>query len=379
MSLCRLFDRHLHINQRNITTALTQCGSNSIHCNLIYNSNSTNNHNNLYYTQYRTIVQQTLLRRQKPGHNPLRIRGRGPPPLKPTTHRSPIVKQLIAQQQYNQYIAQYGNQKPILDNVVPLKTNCNIDVRSLSTTNVVDTIQLNNNIFTTVLRGDIIQRVVEWQRAKARAGLANTKSRADVSGTGRKPHPQKGTGRARQGTRRAPHHYKGGVAHGPHNRSFEFKLNKKVRRLGMRTILADKYNTNTLFIVDNIDIESHKTNELIKLLQSHNWFNQRILLCYSKNEQTNNNLFLAGRNLQNRLDFIEQVGLNVLSILRHDILVITRTALNELENRLDEQFRQPTYERQAIDNSRYHQSLWDKLKQKDNNSDDNKQSIQANA
>ena len=98
-------------------------------------------------------------------------------------------------------------------------------------------------LFSAPLRTDVLHRVVEWQRAGARQGTAKTKDRGEVSGTGKKPHPQKGTGRARQGTRRAPHHRGGGVAHGKTPRSFAFKLNKKVRPLAHTHLTAAQAST----------------------------------------------------------------------------------------------------------------------------------------
>lgn len=278
--------------------------------------------------------------------------------MKPNQRRSPLAQKQIRINQQLQYQREYNNQQVINTPVQPYQpTYTPIDIRNLQTAQSVDKYTLNQHVWYTPLRTDIVQRVVEWQRAKSRAGLSNTKSRGDVSGTGKKPHPQKGTGRARQGTKRGPFHVGGGVAHGPHPRSYEISLNKKIRRYGMRVVLSNMYSDNKLYVIDNMLIDSHQTKSLINILKNNNWSNQRVLLCYSQNESVDNNLFLAGRNLGNSIDFIEQIGLNVLSMIRHDILVITKHALIELEKRLDESQRLPHHTRQSIDNAQYHESL----------------------
>jgi large subunit ribosomal protein L4 len=120
-------------------------------------------------------------------------------------------------------------------------------------------LELSDAVFGLTPRGDILQRVVEWQRAKARAGTHKTKTRAEVSGTGKKPFKQKGTGGARQGTTRGPHQEGGGRAHGPVVRSHEYSLTKKVRALGLKHALSSKAKEGKLIIVDAIALKEVKT------------------------------------------------------------------------------------------------------------------------
>ena len=115
-------------------------------------------------------------------------------------------------------------------------------------------------------RPDIVNNVVLWQRACRRLGLATSKGRAEVSGGGRKPRPQKGTGRSRQGSIRSPLWRGGGASHGPKPRDFSFKMNRKQRALGLKTALSDKYRRNALLVLDDPGLERGKTTELLRKL-----------------------------------------------------------------------------------------------------------------
>ena len=111
-----------------------------------------------------------------------------------------------------------------------------------------------------------MNNVVLWQRACRRLGLATSKGRAEVSGGGRKPRPQKGTGRSRQGSIRSPLWRGGGASHGPKPRDFSFKMNRKQRALGLKTALSDKYRRNALLVLDDPGLELGKTTELLRKL-----------------------------------------------------------------------------------------------------------------
>ena len=190
-------------------------------------------------------------------------------------------------------------------------------------------LELNDAIFGLTPRGDILQRVVEWQRAKARAGTHKTKTRAEVSGTGKKPFKQKGTGGARQGTTRGPHQEGGGRAHGPVVRSHEYSLTKKVRALGLKHALSAKNAEGKLFIVDSLSLKDAKTKAVIKHFEA---------LGFKKP------LFISGTevdagfaNAINNLighDALPVQGANVYDILRHKELVLTKEAVTALEERL---------------------------------------------
>ena len=116
-------------------------------------------------------------------------------------------------------------------------------------------LELADAVFGLEPRKDILQRVVEWQRAKARAGTHKTKTRAEVSGTGKKPFKQKGSGNARQGTLRGPHQEGGGRAHGPVVRDHGYSLNKKVRSLGLKHALSAKAAEGKLIVVDALALK----------------------------------------------------------------------------------------------------------------------------
>lgn len=133
----------------------------------------------------------------------------------------------------------------------------------------VGTYVLGGDVFDVPIRTDILHRVVRWQLAKRQQGTHKTKTRSEVSGGGRKPHKQKGSGRARQGTIRAPHMRGGGVAHGPVLRSHEHDLPKRVRRLGLRAALSAKAWEGRLIIVDSLkqpDEEEPKTKQMLDVI-----------------------------------------------------------------------------------------------------------------
>lgn len=186
-------------------------------------------------------------------------------------------------------------------------------------------------LFAAPIRLDILHRLVEWQRAGQRQGTAKTKDRGEVSGTGKKPHPQKGTGRARQGTRRAPHHRGGGVAHGKTPRDFSYSLPKKVRALGLRVALTVKLAQGRLRVMDDAILPTHKTRHMVDVMTA---LGVREFLFVHGSGELDANLALAARNLQH-CDFIPSIGVNVLSLLRHPTVLITRAAIEELVERVE--------------------------------------------
>lgn len=191
-------------------------------------------------------------------------------------------------------------------------------------------VDLNEKVFGAPPRIDILHRVVVWQRAKIRAGNAKTKDRGEVRGGGRKPHRQKGTGKARLGSIRAPHCRGGGVVHGPRGpTSYNYTLPKKVRRMGLRTALSVKYAQGDLSIMDSFDTSSHKTKTFTSLMQLHNW--DSLLLV--DGGEVNTNLCRATSNLQ-KVDVLPSKGLNVYSILLREKLVLSLGAVRLLEERL---------------------------------------------
>ncbi len=190
-------------------------------------------------------------------------------------------------------------------------------------------LELNAAIFGLEPRKDILQRVVEWQRAKARAGTHKTKTRAEVSGTGKKPFKQKGTGGARQGTLRGPHQEGGGRAHGPVVRSHEYSLNKKVRSLGLKHALSAKQAEGKLIVVDALSLKDAKTKAVVKNFKGLGLTKPLFIT----GEKVDAGFAKAINNLIGH-DVLPIQGANVYDILRHKELVLSKEAVAALETRL---------------------------------------------
>ncbi|MBL4747462.1 MAG: 50S ribosomal protein L4 [Magnetovibrio sp.] len=190
-------------------------------------------------------------------------------------------------------------------------------------------VDLDDAIFGAPVRGDLLARCVNWQLAKRRAGTHATKGRSDVSGGGKKPFNQKGTGSARQGTIRAPQMRGGGIVFGPQPRSYEHKLPKKVRRLALLTALSAKQAEGKLVILDSADIKAPKTSDLSKKLAKLGWGTTLVI----DGTVVSENFALAASNLIG-IDILPSQGANVYDILRHDTLVLTQEGVAKLQERL---------------------------------------------
>ena len=202
-----------------------------------------------------------------------------------------------------------------------------LTVRNLDNQEVGD-IELAEEVFGLPVRRDILARVVNWQLAKRRAGTHKTKGISDISGTTKKPYKQKGTGRARQGSLRSPQFRGGAVIFGPVVRSHAFDLQKKVRRLGLKTALSAKQAEGKLIVIDEAQLGEAKTKALRARLDAFGWDSVLII-----DGAVNENFARAARNLP-RVDVLPQQGANVYDILRRDTLVLTREAVQQLEARL---------------------------------------------
>lgn len=189
--------------------------------------------------------------------------------------------------------------------------------------------EVSDEIFAAPFRADILQRVVEWQRSKARAGTHKTKGISDISGTTAKPWKQKGTGRARQGSLRSPQFRGGAVIFGPVVRSHEYDLPKKVRKLGLRIALSSKQASGKLVVIKDAGLSAPKTKELAEKARAFGWSSALII----DGPVVDKNLLLAARSTVN-IDAMPSVGANVYDILRHDTLVLTEEAVKKLEERL---------------------------------------------
>ncbi len=189
----------------------------------------------------------------------------------------------------------------------------------------VGTIELADEVFGREVKEGVIWEVVKCQLARMREGTASSKTRAMVSGTGAKPFRQKRTGRARQGTRRAPQHVGGGVAFGPHPRSYDYKVPKKVRKLALCSALSDQTKNNRLVVVRDFDLPEIKTKNLAKIVRSFGF--SKALVVDKKDNQL---LKLSARNL-NGIDFRPIDGLNLVELLRFENLVISEPSIKQLE------------------------------------------------
>jgi large subunit ribosomal protein L4 len=190
---------------------------------------------------------------------------------------------------------------------------------------------LGGDVFNVPIRTDIVHRVVIWQLAKRRQGTSSTKTRSTVSGTGKKPYTQKGLGRARHGDLRGPQFRGGAIAHGPQPRDWEHKLNKKVRRLGLKCALSARVAEGRLLVFDSVTPASHKTKDFVRYVDSLEGMKK--VLIVDRRDQVNPVLQLASGNLHN-VSRLPWQGLNVYSILQHDVLIMHIDAVRRLEARL---------------------------------------------
>ena len=162
----------------------------------------------------------------------------------------------------------------------------------------------------------VLHEVVAWQLAKRRRGTASTKTRSMVRGSTAKIYPQKGTGRARHGSRKAPIFIGGGITFGPRPRDYGYTLPKKVRRLGLHMALAARANDGKLTLVESFGIENGKTKEFVSWAKEHNFDGSERVLLVTSDELTRR----AARNLP-WISVLQPVGLNVYDILRHERVI----------------------------------------------------------
>ena len=191
------------------------------------------------------------------------------------------------------------------------------------------TIELDDGIFGIAVRPDILQRAVQWQLAKRRAGTAKTKERGEVQATTKKPFKQKGTGRARQGSRVAPQMRGGGTVFGPRVRSFAQGLPKKIRKLALKTALSAKRAEGKLVVLDEAKLGKAKTSELAKQIKKLNWGRTLVI----DGTKVDANFVRAATNL-GTIDVLPSQGANVYDILRRDTLVLTKDGVQMLVERL---------------------------------------------
>jgi large subunit ribosomal protein L4 len=190
----------------------------------------------------------------------------------------------------------------------------------------VGSVELADALFAAPVNAAVLHQVVTAQLAGRHLGTADTKTRGEVRGGGRKPYRQKGTGRARQGSRTAPHYRGGGAVFGPHPRSYEQRLPRKMKRLALRGALTAKLGDDAIKVIDAFGLQAIKTRELAGVLialSAHG----RVLVVAPGRDQT---LELSARNLPT-VEVILADSLNVVDLLKADVVLIEQPALARME------------------------------------------------
>ncbi|MFZ5776464.1 MAG: 50S ribosomal protein L4 [Thermodesulfobacteriota bacterium] len=192
----------------------------------------------------------------------------------------------------------------------------------------VGDIELNDALFAVDVNPHLLHEVVRMQRAARRAGTACTKTRVEVSGGGKKPWRQKGTGRARSGSRTSPLWRGGGVAFGPKPRDYSFKLPKKVRKLGLRMAISSRFSDKLMVVLDGFTMDEIKTKKFMGVMSALNLENALIVV-----PERDDKLERSSRNVPG-FKVIATAGLNVYDILLHKHLVLLQPCIGQLEERL---------------------------------------------
>jgi len=190
----------------------------------------------------------------------------------------------------------------------------------------VKDITLNKEVWGITPNDAVLYDAIILAQASLRQGTHKTKTRSEVSGGGRKPWRQKGTGRARQGSTRAPHWVGGGVVFGPQPRDYSKKQNRKERRLALKSALTYKAIDNNVIVLDNLVLETPKTKEMLSILETLKLDSKTLFVTVSRDE----NAILASRNLRT-VNVLEPNELNALEIVSVDKLVVTEEALKAIE------------------------------------------------
>ena len=199
-----------------------------------------------------------------------------------------------------------------------------VDVLDMKGKKVKD-IELNENVFGVDVKDIVVHTALVNYLANQRQGTGSTKTRAEVRGGGRKPWRQKGTGRARQGSIRAPQWMKGGIALGPKPRSYKYAIPKKMRKLALKSVLTSKLEEKELIVVDKLELKEIKTKEMVKVLNNLNTKKALIVL-----SEKNLNVQASARNIENVKTTLVNT-INVFDLLKYDNLVVTEDAIKKLE------------------------------------------------
>ena len=190
----------------------------------------------------------------------------------------------------------------------------------------VGEVELSDSIFGITPNTHVVHDAVVMQQAAERAGTHKTKGRSEVRGGGRKPWKQKGTGRARQGSIRSPQWRGGGIVFGPTPRSFAYKLPKKVRRLAIKSVLSAKAIDNEIIVLDQLTMNAPKTKQFAEVLKNLKVDRKALVVA----AQFDENVALSARNIPG-VKFVTAEGINVLDVIAHDKLIITKEAVQKVE------------------------------------------------
>jgi large subunit ribosomal protein L4 len=198
-----------------------------------------------------------------------------------------------------------------------------------SSANIIGEIELPSDLYGITPKVGLLHEVVRWQMARWRAGTASTKTRSEVRGGGRKPWPQKHTGRARHGSIRAPQWVGGGIVHGPKPRSYEFKLNKKVRRLGLKMALSSRALANKIYVAEDFPVKDKPKTKVLKNFLDTLGINDVLIVVPERN-------LILEKSVDNlpKVKVLAVEGLNVYDILNHQNLILAKDALPKIEERL---------------------------------------------
>jgi large subunit ribosomal protein L4 len=202
-----------------------------------------------------------------------------------------------------------------------------IDVFDLNRSKV-DELNLSDEVFNTEVREYLIHEAVKIQLANRRAGTVSVKNRSEVSGGGKKPFKQKGTGQARQGCIRAPHYPGGGVAFGPQPKVYSLSMNKKARRAAIRSALSLCFKGNKLTVVNNLDLDSISTKSFVGVLNKFELSKTLLVI-----DAENRNLLLSARNIRN-VKVLHADSLNIFDMMKYQNVMITKSAVKKVEGAL---------------------------------------------
>ncbi|ALC87326.1 MULTISPECIES: 50S ribosomal protein L4 [Bacillaceae] len=190
----------------------------------------------------------------------------------------------------------------------------------------VGEIELNDKVFGIEPNESVLFEAIIAQRASLRQGNHKVKNRSEVAGGGRKPWKQKGTGRARQGSIRSPQWRGGGIVFGPTPRSYSYKLPKKVRRLALLSALSSKVNEESIVVLEGLAFDAPKTKEFVKVLSNLSIDKKALFVTADLDE----NVALAARNIPG-ITVVSATGINVLDLVGHEKLVMTKAAVEKVE------------------------------------------------